>query len=125
MADKVRPIDANALRLMKVAECAGHTIEYAWGWKACVEYCKNEAPTIEAEPVNGWISVEDRLPRLGQRVMAFCRAGILTFLRYDGEVWFEMSSRNEYLLSFVTHWQPLPEPPKEEDYDLLLRPNEE
>jgi hypothetical protein len=30
MADKVRPIDANALRLMNVAECAGHTIEYAW-----------------------------------------------------------------------------------------------
>lgn len=70
--------------------------------------------TIEAEPDNGWISVEDRLPELGQRVMAFCRAGIMTFLRYDGEVWFEMSSKNEYLLSFVTHWQPLPEPPKEE-----------
>ena len=51
MADEVRLIDANALRLMKVEECAGHTIEFASGWKACVEYCKNDAPTIEAEPV--------------------------------------------------------------------------
>jgi hypothetical protein len=52
MADKeVRLIDANALRLMKVAECAEHTIEFAAGWKACVEYCKNDAPAIEAEPV--------------------------------------------------------------------------
>ena len=47
MADEVRLIDANALRLMKVKECAGHTIEFAAGWKACVEYCKNDAPTID------------------------------------------------------------------------------
>lgn len=47
----MRLIDANALRLMKVGECVGHTIEYAAGWKACVEYCKNDAPTIEAKPV--------------------------------------------------------------------------
>jgi hypothetical protein len=72
-------------------------------------------PTVEAEHDKGWISVTDELPKLGERVMAFCRAGILTFLRYDGEVWFEMSSRNEYLHSFVTHWQPLPTPPKEVD----------
>lgn len=28
------------LRLMKVEECAGHTLEYAMGWKACVEWIK-------------------------------------------------------------------------------------
>lgn len=44
-------IDADALKLMKVEECAGHTIEYAWGWKTCVEYCKNYAPVVDAEPV--------------------------------------------------------------------------
>ena len=44
----MRPIDADALRLMKVAECAGHTIEFAAGWEACVEYCKNDVPTIKA-----------------------------------------------------------------------------
>lgn len=48
---EVRLIDANALKLMKVAECAGHTIEYAAGWKRCVEYCKNDAPTVDAVPV--------------------------------------------------------------------------
>lgn len=44
----MRAIDADALRLMKVAECAGHTIEFAAGWEACVEYCKNDVPTIKA-----------------------------------------------------------------------------
>ena len=29
------------LRLMKTEECAGHTIDYAMGWKACVEWIKN------------------------------------------------------------------------------------
>lgn len=115
MADEVRLIDAKLLTT-NIAQIA----------KACAKSDKQKAlvgrilfmienmPTIEAESDNGWISVKDEMPKLGQRVMAYCRAGILTFLRYDGEVWFEMSSRNEYLLSFVTHWQYLPEPPKGE-----------
>ena len=73
-----------------------------------------EAEIDKTELVKDWISVRDRLPRLGQQVMAFCRAGIRMLLRYDGELWFEMSSRKEYLYSFVTHWQPLPAAPKGE-----------
>ena len=33
-------VDISKLRLMKVEECAGHSIEYAMGWKACVEWIK-------------------------------------------------------------------------------------
>ena len=44
---KARPkgecVDINKLRLMTVEECAGHTIEYAMGWKACIEWIKKEA----------------------------------------------------------------------------------
>lgn len=29
------------LRLMKVDEGAGHTLDYAMGWKACIEWIKN------------------------------------------------------------------------------------
>ena len=46
----MRLIDGDALRLMKVEECAGHTIEYAAGWKACVDWIKTQ-PTIDAVPV--------------------------------------------------------------------------
>ena len=31
------------LRLMTVEEGAGHTIEYAMGWKACIEWLKQGA----------------------------------------------------------------------------------
>ena len=33
-------VDISKLRLMTVEECAGHTIEYAMGWKACIEWLK-------------------------------------------------------------------------------------
>lgn len=33
-------VDISKLRLMTVEECAGHTIDYAMGWKACVEWIK-------------------------------------------------------------------------------------
>lgn len=46
----MRQIDADALRLMKVEECAGHTIEYAAGWKACVDWIKT-LPTVDAVPI--------------------------------------------------------------------------
>ncbi len=32
--------DISKLRLMTVEECAGHTIDYAMGWKACIEWIK-------------------------------------------------------------------------------------
>lgn len=46
----MRLIDADALRLMKVEECKGHTIDYAAGWKACIDWIKTFEP-IDAVPV--------------------------------------------------------------------------
>lgn len=33
-------VPISKLRLMTVEECAGHTIEYAMGWKACIDWLK-------------------------------------------------------------------------------------
>jgi len=43
-------IDKDRLRLIKTKECAGHTIEYAMGWKACVEWVKS-LPAADVRPV--------------------------------------------------------------------------
>lgn len=44
LKDAERPqgeyVDISKLRLMTVEECAGHTIDYAMGWKACIEWIK-------------------------------------------------------------------------------------
>ena len=64
-----------------------------------------------------WISVKDKVPKPHEAVLAFVRQGI--------EVWMSIACRNDagfWLLSLtggrddwsVTHWMPLPEPPKED-----------
>ena len=63
-----------------------------------------------------WISVKDKVPKPHEAVLTFVRQGI--------EVWMSIACRNDagfWLLSLtggrddwsVTHWMPLPEPPKE------------
>lgn len=65
-----------------------------------------------------WISVEERLPLYGQDVLAVRTYG-------DGEkcqevlmahiaVWNEGTGRKWWNATNITHWMPLPEPPKEE-----------
>ena len=67
-----------------------------------------------------WISVEDRLPEEDARVLAFCgrRSEILYYRRKrsgDGCFMYqdELGLLTELYGSIITHWMPLPEPPKE------------
>lgn len=39
--DRIRIMPSIKLRKMKVEECAGHTFEYAMGWKACIEWLES------------------------------------------------------------------------------------
>lgn len=74
-------------------------------------------PAIEAEPVNdNWISVKDRMPEDGKYlVYAKNIAGyrpldnpVFVAECYHG-IWVFEGWENNH----ITHWQPLPEPPKE------------
>lgn len=78
---------------------------------------------IDVQPVDRWISVEDKLPIEQGPVLCYARSTtgegnyrILGTLR-NGEFWFLQVDGTQ--LSFpnlcleVTHWMPLPEPPKE------------
>jgi hypothetical protein len=68
--------------------------------------------------VNGWISVKDRLPEQDMQILAwsgglgdippFCTGG------YELWNWSIKFSPNDCRLTGITHWMPLPEPPKEE-----------
>ena len=68
------------------------------------------------EKVPQWISVEERRPEPGKRVLATdgvfvgeaYRTSADTWRRYDG------IAMRDCLGSIVTHWMPLPEPPKED-----------
>jgi len=72
------------------------------------------APTIEAEPARKWISVEDRLPKKGEVVLAFGTRSASTgqFQGVGARPWFWYWNGNA--IRRVAHWMPLPEPPQEE-----------
>jgi len=67
-----------------------------------------------------WISVTERLPEDGSDVLAYLKydevAGRITAANYDKGMWQDcvMASLYRTEEGVVTHWMPLPEPPKEE-----------
>lgn len=71
------------------------------------------------EPDNGWISVKDRLPDDKERYLICTEGGRIDIAYYqptgdkfsDYEPFWQGSCR---FTAEVTHWQPLPEPPKGE-----------
>lgn len=71
---------------------------------------------------NGWISVEDRLPAIETDVLGLCNVLgkelilIVCLELADDECYFVAINHNgpDYENAIdVTHWQPLPEPPKD------------
>ena len=74
-------------------------------------------PLIEVPNNGGWISVQDRLPDNGQDVLAYLNDGEETRVapcNYANGVWFDCVMNCVVTLHHITHWMPLPEPPKEE-----------
>lgn len=62
-----------------------------------------------------WIPVEERLPNPKQNVLAYSpKSGIAEADYADG---FWMQYRWSSVMDSVTHWMPLPQPPKEETYE--------
>ena len=60
-----------------------------------------------------WIPVTERLPEKRKWVLCRCEANIVEVLRWENNEWYH-DPRHVYYQSFVTHWMPLPEPPKGE-----------
>ena len=77
----------------------------------------NEANIALYGALPKWIPVTERLPDAGERVLCYCRANIYEVMkmRTDG-AWVHNDKvyDSAYMSGFVTHWMPLPTPPKEE-----------
>ena len=66
-----------------------------------------------------WISVKDRMPKIGERVLVYDTfwrdVYILCLMQNvnDGNIRWYNRDTGWYVGDDVTHWMPLPEPPKE------------
>ena len=62
-----------------------------------------------------WIPVSERFPEPWRWFLCYCEAGNIEMLRYDDlmDEWDSININRAYNKDYVTHWMPLPEPPKE------------
>ena len=104
----MRPIDADGIKssLNKVfrQEC-----DQLYGMMQLID----EAPTLT--PPNEWVSVEDRLPEVGQEVLIYWqntsqKAEHFELTHYDGDHWFLLDNTERPWIVVVA-WMPLPAPP--------------
>lgn len=79
--------------------------------------------TIDVPPVV-WISIKDRQPKcirgisdsvLVHRDNGECEVAYLIYDNDDGFYWYTQDERTGFEFEEVTHWTPLPEPPKDGD----------
>lgn len=112
-----RLIDANELmgkfEKLKEASKTLRDVVYLDGVMAVI----TSAPTIEP-PVVQWISVKDRLPKAREDVLvvAYWHEAYQTLIAWyapNGEVWHVTTPAGDKTDLTVTHWMPLPLPPKE------------
>lgn len=108
------------------AEDAMHRIEmetrFYSGTYAEIERAIDSAPTVDQrclQPVEEWISVKERLPEVFDEVIVYFNGFISiawreTEKRKNGIVGWHWDSQMHYPESLVnvTHWMPLPKPPK-------------
>lgn len=76
-------------------------------------------PAADVQPVDRWISVNERLPEIGKSVLIY-------YPKWDGDeiqvaklesdrMMFDICGEFNIGTGVVTHWMPLPEPPKDGD----------
>lgn len=73
-------------------------------WQMTIEVCQIAIEAIKAQEERRWIPVTDRFPEVGKDV--------LVYSEYDG-VSIDYHGGDSFGYALVTHWMPLPEPPKE------------
>ena len=114
----VRPIDANELyRIEKLLDTdIVRQDKVALNLLEQVLYDIQHVPTLT--PPNEWVSVEERLPEVGQEVLVYWRntsqkAEHFELTHYDGDHWFLLDNIERPWIVIVA-WMPLPKSPKED-----------
>lgn len=97
-------------------------IEYYGGFggraavvQAVLDACVLAVAAIREQEERRWIPVAERLPEHGYVVLCFMKFGEQRILQWDNvsSLWLCYGHGDDWQKADVTHWMPLPEPPKE------------
>lgn len=86
-------------------------------WNSGVEHAEERIKKIPAADVverPGWIPVTERLPDIGSNCLISPVSGCVAEGQFDGDGWTQYRWSAKLDKDTITHWMPLPEPPKEE-----------
>ena len=78
-------------------------------------------PAADVQPVDRWISVDEALPIYDGLVLAVDKNNTIRLGIYTDLGW--TSQFGNPMVAHITHWQPLPEPPKDGDTNGYKRIN--
>ena len=78
----------------------------------------DEIPDVDVQPIDGWISCKDKMPEEYKTVLVYEKdygvmIGELEKKFFDTQYFIARKSGLILRTTEVTHWQPLPEPPKQ------------
>ncbi len=111
-SELLKKIEQFQAELRDAKENHQHTIDIAERQKFQIGKLKTVIVKMNKERAQSWISVEERLPERDKDVLCFFRhpdsTTVCQNVYYGNGHWLGEGS-------FVTHWMPLPEPPKEEE----------
>ena len=78
--------------------------------------CFSALSAQQEKPSGGWISVKDKLPEVGdwdKNVLTISDVGKFRVAYYDGHCWRNSIGEIVGWVTPITHWMPLPCPPRE------------
>lgn len=84
----------------------------AWRVKDCKSGFIADRLIAGGVTVNEWVSVEDRYPSHGDVVLIYTKHKEIQTFQWDATTQTWVGDSYDYATMFVTHWMPLPEPPK-------------
>lgn len=94
------------------ADKSKHYHDNAIGYNMAADEA-HDFPVADVQPVNQWISVKEKLPPEDESVLIYTIMGMCVAARWDDR--FFVSKTASFVKYDVTHWMPLPEPPKDGD----------
>lgn len=98
----------------ELLQIASHYEEECKGWWLAACEAKERATKLAISCNNSckWIPVEERLPERDTEVLVYAYNHNIWVWEYHGNAW-EAEDGYYHELDVVTHWMPLPEPPKD------------